>query len=161
MECILNMTDSYGTNAVTVGFLCCISDFSALSPAHFLPVLTASISKTPDSDREETPLTFRVVLKALTSPLSPCLRMFEASRLSPPFRNWRKRFPAGCLYRGFCFRSIDPSDVQSRRLISAVPGVCWRWYRSELDCLFSQITALRGVFYPLSHSQEKKPVYHS
>lgn len=102
-------------------------------------------SKIPDSDSEVRPLTFRAILEALTS--LPSLSERSASSF------WNQRFPA--LYRDRSFRCIDPSDVQSLRLISAVPGVRWRRYCSEPGCLFSQITAPRGS--PLlSHTPKKK-----
>lgn len=102
-------------------------------------VLTAAKqSRNADGDREVRPLTFRAVLEVL----SFCPRMFKVCSLLP--QKAEERVSACCLYRGCSFRCIDPSDVQSLRLISAVPGVHWRRCCYELDCLFSQITAPWG-----------------
>lgn len=91
-------------------------------------------SKILASVGEVRPLTFRGIQDAQTDsfPLSVRARRLPVSSESPP-SEIRGEISAGSLYRGRCFRCIDPSDVQSLRLISAVPAVGWRRYCSALS----------------------------
>lgn len=85
--------------------------------------------------------------------------MFNASGQSPPSETTGAT-PSWLSPRDRCLRCIDPSDVGSLRLISAVPGARWRRHRSELCCLFSQIAAQRGS--PLlSHNEVCPPLLKS
>lgn len=131
------------TGALAGDFWCRRRELSARRPAHFHPwKQTQPRANSVDRKRwESLPSELSWTHWQASAPsVWWCLVPAVSLLLQKPeeaISSWLS--PRGCR-----FRSIDPSDVQSLRLISVVPGARWRRRRSELRCLFSQITALRG-----------------
>lgn len=140
MACILQETDSCETESDTMGSPC--------SPHEFSPPCIHLVSSSAPTAEQERALTFRVVREPLTRLLSlaPSQDVLRPVDLFPP-SEIRGEVSSCLSLQGLLpqiYRSLRccESEVNLWRPRSA----CWRKSRSELDCLFSQITAPLGGF---------------